>query len=174
MLNLAELSQGLPAITAAFGQYLAEAGAVCLEAQGHSQDSILAVHGHGEHIVKYTLRWPPVTEQMRRCLNDPEVATEHGAIGIAILLVKKLIGYSVLQRSRKGTGFDYWLGDNTAIPFQNMARLEISGIRTGNEAAVSGRIQQKLKQTNPSDLTGLPAYIVVIEFSLPLANVRHK
>jgi len=37
MLNLSELANGSPAITSAFGQYLAEAGALCLESQGHVQ-----------------------------------------------------------------------------------------------------------------------------------------
>jgi len=172
MLNLSELSGGLSAITPSFGQYLAEAGAVCLESQGHQQGHSLLVQG--EHSNRYTLQWPMVTEQMLRCLNDPEVATEHGAVGIAVLLIKKLEGFTVVQRSRKGTGFDYWLGEDTTEPFQNKARLEISGIRNGDDKIVKNRIEKKLQQTKPSDITGLPAYIVVVEFSRPLADVRRK
>lgn len=172
MLNLSELSNGLSAITPSFGQYLAEAGAVCLESQGHQQGHYL--HVQGEHSKKYSLKWPMVTEQMLRCLNDPEVATEHGAVGIAVLLIKKLEGFTVVQRSRKGTGFDYWLGENEAVPFQNKARLEISGIRNGDDRIIRTRIEKKFLQTNPSDNTGLPAYIVVVEFSRPLADMRRK
>jgi len=172
MIQLVELAAGTPAITPAFGQYLAEAGGVCLESQGHSQGQHLAVKGG--HSGSYPVTWPAVTEQMRRCLNDPEVATEHGAVGIAVLLTKKLLGYSVIQRSRKGTGFDYWLGDDTALPFQSKARLEVSGIRRGDASAVRSRVNQKRRQTDPSDGTHLPAHIVVVEFGEPSANMEQK
>lgn len=172
MLDLSDLAQGFPAITPAFGQYLAEAGAVCLESQGHPKGKDLRVQG--DHTKQFSLQWPSVTEQMQSCLNDTEVATEHGAVGIAALLVKKVIGYSLVQRSRRGTGFDYWLGEQTRIPFQNKARLEVSGIRQGTDSAVKQRVKTKLRQTDPSDKMGLPAYIVVIEFGKPLADMRSK
>lgn len=172
MIQLTELAGGMPAITPAFGRYLAEAGAVCLESQGHAQGQRLLVQGR--HKRSYPLSWPAVTEQIRRCLNDPEVATEHGAVGIAILLVKKVLGYSAIQRSRKGTGFDYWLGDGSGMPFQNKARLEVSGIRSGDDATVRSRVNQKRRQTDPSDGTRLPAHVVVVEFSRPIAQMEEK
>jgi hypothetical protein len=170
-LDLSELGVGLPAITPAFGRVLAEAGGVCLESQGHSQGDLLQVIG--DYDSRYSLAWPSVTEQAERCWNDPEVATEHGAVGLAILLAKKEIGYTVIERSRKGTGFDYWMGDETNIPFQSKARLEVSGIRCGDGRDVSARVKQKLRQTSQSD-GALPAYIVVVEFGAPLAEVRQK
>ncbi len=169
MLNLNDLGDGLPAITPAFGMVLAEAGGICLESQGHSQGDLLQVNGDCHN--RYALAWPPVTEQAKRCWNDHQVATEHGAVGLAVLLVKKEIGYEVIERSRKGTGFDYWMGDDSEVPFQNKARLEISGIRCGEKRDVRARVNQKLKQTNPSDGL-LPAYVVIIEFGSPLAEVR--
>lgn len=172
MINLSDLAKGFPAITPSFGQYLADAGAVCLSSQGHNNGQKLKVEGI--HSSNYILYWPKVTDQMKRCLNDPEVATEHGALGIAILLIKKIINYEVIQRSRKGTGFDYWLGDTTDILFQNKARLEVSGIRSGNQRLINQRIQKKINQTNPSDNTKLIAYVVVVEFGQPLAEVIQK
>ena len=111
---------------------------------------------------------------MTRCHNDSEVATEHGAVGIAILLVKKVVGYSVIQRSRKGTGFDWWLGNEDELPFQNKARLEVSGIREGTAAQVSARVREKISQVAPSDDTGLPAHAIVVEFGQPSAEMRQK
>ena len=170
-LDLNLLSAGLPAITPAFGAVLAEAGGVCLEDQGHDQGTQLTVQGHTSN--NRALFWPRVTDQAARCWNDPEVATEHGAVGIAVLLAKQEIGFAVIERSRKGTGFDYWLGDENEGLFDNMARLEISGIRRGNKSALSTRINQKIKQTDVSDGC-LPAYIVVVEFGSPVAEVRQK
>ena len=170
MLDLNDLGRGLPAITPYFGMALAEAGGVCLESQNHAQGVQLSVQGYSNN--SYPLAWPPITEQTRRCWNDHEVATEHGAVGIAVLLVQKEIGYTVIQRSPKGTGFDYWMGEESN-PFDKKARLEISGIRKGSNRDVKARIRQKLKQTNRSD-GSLPAYVIVVEFGYPLAEVQKK
>lgn len=147
---------------------MAEAGGVCLEDQGHPQGTQLQVKGRAS--ITYSLFWPAVTEQVLRCWNDPEVATEHGAVGVAVLLAKGEIGHSVIQRSRKGTGFDYWLGAEEAGLFQNKARLEISGIRKGDATAVRSRVKQKLAQTEPSD-GALPAFVIVVEFGCPVAEI---
>ena len=171
MLDLNDLGNGLPAITKYFGMALAEAGGVCLESQGHEQSVQLRVRGYSNG--SYPLAWPPITEQTRRCWNDHEVATEYGAVGIAVLLAQKEIGYTVISRSRKGTGFDYWMGDMSAYPFQNKAMLEISGIRKGEDQQVKARIQQKLKQTDRAN-SNLPVYVIVVEFGRPLAEVEEK
>jgi hypothetical protein len=54
----------------------------------------------------------------------------------------------VVERSRRGTGFDYWLGkkgDNNQLPFQNAVRLEVSGIRKGDDGKIKARAKQKLE-----------------------------
>lgn len=170
MLDLGDLGHGLPAITPNFGMALAEAGGVCLESQGHVQGVQLFVRGYRNK--RYPLAWPPVTDQARRCWNDPEVATEQGAVGIAVLLAQKEIGYTVIERSQKGTGFDYWMGDGSSFLLQKKARLEISGIRRGSDR-VKTRVRQKLRQTAPSD-GSKPAYVIVVEFGHPLAEVQEK
>lgn len=142
-----------------------------MEDQGHAQGAELEIRGDRPAV--HSLAWPPVTDQMRRCWNDPQVATEHGAVGIAVLVAKAEIGYEVIERSRKGTGFDYWMGDDPSSLFQNKARLEISGIRSGDAREIRARLRQKIRQTDASD-GDLPAYVVVVEFSTPLAEVRKK
>lgn len=173
-LTLAELSKGLPGITPAFGQTLAQAGAICFEDQSHLSGVELDVNG--TYQAKYQVFWQPITDQMLRCWNDAEFTTEQGAYGVAILLMIDLTDYTVIQRSRKGSGFDYWLGkkDDKGLPFQNVARLEVSGIREGDDSAVKARVNQKMKQVSPTDSTQLPAYVVVVEFNKPLSQVVKK
>ena len=99
------------------------------------------------------------------------------AYGVAILLILQLTTLTVIERSRKGTGFDYWLGSQdstTMLPFQRMARLEVSGIRKGNRSQIKARVKQKTEQTGVSDAEGLPAYIIVVEFSRPISVVSAK
>lgn len=174
-LYLQDLDHGCGCITPAWGAGLAEAASVCLDAQGHESPKPFDVSGHINH--QHTLHWLRVSEQMRRCFDDPEDAAEHGAYGIAALLVAKHTSFEVLDRSRKGTGFDYWLGDraSASIPFASpSARLEVSGIGNGAPSAVRARVKQKLVQTSPTDALGLPAFVVVVEYGTPLAQVASK
>jgi hypothetical protein len=92
------------------------------------------------------------------------------------MLITNLTDFTVIERSRRGTGFDYWLGiqdESSELPFQNKVRLEVSGIRSGDDSRIRARAKQKIEQTNPSD-GALPAYIVVVEFSKPLSLIVQK
>ena len=125
--ELKDLAQGTHGITCAFGKCLAEAAGVCLEEQEHSSPKTMKISGEAKGEAQ--LKWENTTDQMRRCWNDDEVATEHGAYGIATLLVPQISNLEVVERSKKGTGFDYWLGSGTEDEplFQKKARLEVSG-----------------------------------------------
>ncbi len=171
-LDLNDLRDGLPALTSSLGGAFAEAGAVCLESEGHELGVAIVVSGDFDE--RFQLYWPSVDDQARKCHNDPQEATERGACGIAILLIRTLTEFTVVERSFKSTGIDYWLGhEDDALPFQNKARLEVSGIRNGASQVVERRVRQKLLQTAPSD-GPLPAFIVVVEFSNPLSKVKKK
>ena len=58
--------------------------------------------------------------------------------------------------------------------FQGKKRLEVSGILRGNEANLKARVKEKVRQTNRSDQIGLPAIVVVVEFSSPRSRVIKK
>lgn len=92
------------------------------------------------------------------------------------MTIRQLTEFTVIERSRKDTGFDYWLGsEDTAgdLPFQNKVRLEVSGIRKADDSRIRARVKQKIEQTNPSN-GKFPAYIIVVEFSRPLSFIVEK
>lgn len=125
----------------------------------------------------YQVFWQNVTSQMLRCWSDAEYTTEQGAYGVAILLILDLTDYTIIERSYKGTRFDYSLGvaeQGGDLPFQKAARLEVSGIRSGDKSTVRTRVTQKLGRFSSSDDTSLPAYVVVVEFGSPLSQVVKK
>lgn len=173
-LTLNTLQQGLPGLTPIWGQFLCEASAYCFEFHKHPKGVELKVKGMSDTAFK--IYWEgDITEQTRNSWNDDQEFTEYGACGIAILLILKLTGFTVIQRARKGTGVDYWLGHkNAERPFQNAARLEVSGILSGDTNAVRARVNKKRKQTQPTDNTSLPAFIAIVEFSEPQSHLVQK
>jgi hypothetical protein len=175
-LELPRLADGMPGISPTVGAALAEAATVCFEEQNHSSGVGLRVDGDFSRTFMVSWTTPSDLEQAKRTWADPEIATEHGAYGVAALLVTQLTEYTVAARSRKGTGFDYWLGPKGSIDglFQDKARLEVSGIRTGDEPAIRARVARKTKQTEKSEETGLRAVIVVVEFGTPRSRVVKK
>jgi hypothetical protein len=129
-LPLSKLKEGFSGVTPALGEVLFETCLVCLSNQRHNSGVELQVRG--DVTASFALTWGmTATDQMRRSWADLQEATELAATGIAILLILELTNYTIVQRSQKGTGIDYWLGDrsaSTSLPFQNLARLEVSGI----------------------------------------------
>jgi hypothetical protein len=170
-LNLAALAEGhMPGLTRACGTSLAEAAAVCLEERQHQNG--VTLHLTGVRTEQFSMEWPPVDDQARRCYNDFQEATERGAYGIAILIVCEVTGMVVVERSKKGPGFDYWLGDeDDALLFAGKARLEVSGILSGSRSQVQARVRQKKEQVKPSDHLAR-GYVAVVEFGAPIALVE--
>src|SRR5882762_10409117 len=109
-IHLDDLAAGMPGITPKIGAALAEAATLCLEDHSHSSGVPMPVDG--ELNQKLSVGWSALAdpEQARRAWSDRQVTTEHGACGVAALVAMRLMDLVVVERSRKGTGFDYWLG----------------------------------------------------------------
>jgi hypothetical protein len=160
-----------PALSEGFCRMIAEACVVCLEEQGHTSGVVMEIHGLAE--AESRVRWKWLGPQISDTYADAEVATEQGAIAIALLTVKAITDYTVVRRSMKGTGFDYWLSRAGAPPYRHDARLEISGLRAADARRLQARIQQKARQTDRSD-GALPALIAVVEFSHPISFLQRR
>jgi hypothetical protein len=171
-LDLRQLALGIGVITPEFGAVMAQGAAVALEAQGHVSARPLDIEGHWPQ--QLLCRWQPCDEMAVRTFRDLDIATNFGSEGIAVMLVARCLGLDVVDRSVKGTGFDYWLGSMEKYPFQYRARLEVSGIANGDASQVRARVKQKLGQTDASDSTRLTAYVIVVEFSRPVCQFVKK
>lgn len=105
-------------------------------------------------------------------------ATEYGAEAIAILMSLDRTNYDSVNRAVTSTGIDYWLGyknKNPNNPFEQAARLEISGIIAETSSnSINRRLKEKLDQTCPTHHTGLPVFVVIVEFSNPKAKMTGK
>lgn len=173
LIDLSDLFQTqFEGLTHAKGEDLAEAAAFCLATSGHLQGVHINVTGVAPS--RYQLTWAELPDNVSAARNDMKEATEDGASGIAILLVLVHLGYEVFYRSHQGTGFDYLMrevgSDSDAIP----ARLEVSGIMKGDHSEIRKRIAEKSQQVKrreePQDER--PAFVIVVEFSNPLARIE--
>jgi hypothetical protein len=171
-LTLEDLSGNFPHIPPECGMVLVQSAVLCLEGQGHKSGAPLTVRGSFN--TAFRLLWSmDVTEAMRRYWNDPDETAEQGAYALALLVLRSLAGLTVLERSRKGTGFDWWLASEDNL-FQATARLEVSGIMRGSAWRVNGRLKERIAQTERSDPSGLTAYVAVVEFGGPTAKVVRR
>ena len=165
-LSFDALANGRLGISSRYGSFLAEAAAHCLQCNDHSNPVTLFVTG--DVCTAGSLKWlsPDAAEGT---WSDLQEATEYGAYGVAILIVLRLTDTRQVERSAKGTGVDYWMGDakERSGIFQRAARLEVSGILRGDETKVAARLAKKLAQTKQSDEAGLPAYVAIVDFGRP-------
>ena len=177
-ISLKELKNGMCGIEPARGETFAHAASVCLEDRKHVTGVLMHVGGSMKRKfkrklpVKLPVFWESIDEQVRRSWADLEEATEHGAYGIAALLIVRLTDLTVVQRAKKGKGFDYWLGPKNGdqVLFQDTARLEVSGILDGDKYDIEQRVKEKCIQVKQ----GLPGFVVIVEFGRPEARMVTK
>ena len=138
-LTLEDLSEGFPHIPPECGTVLVQSAVLCLEGQGHKSGARLLVDG--DFAATFAVTWAEsASDAVQRFWHDLEEATQQGAYAVAIALIRTLTGYTIIERSRKGTGFDWWLGTEDNL-FQGKARLEVSGILRGTTRRINSRIK---------------------------------
>lgn len=169
-LDLADVLNLDCGLTQSFLMCLRDAATVCFDERGHAPG--VAMQVLGSKPAEYAVFWYEVDDAMKRTWADRDYATEHSAYCIAFLLVHDLKGMISIERSKKENGFDYWIGvkDHRYSLFQKKARLEVSGIRTGQENSVATRLDEKVtrlkKYKNP-----LSAIVIIVEFGTPQARI---
>lgn len=174
--TLEELEEAMSFFSPNQCRTLTENCIVALEHNSHKSGCVLDIIG--ETVEKISLNWSSVV--IKNGYKETTKFTEKGAEALSFLLALKYTDYNFLEESVIGTGVDYWLGyDEEHEKFDEYnflhARMEVSGILketpTNN---IKTRIKGKKAQTKPTDSTGLPAYISIIEFSTPKAYFGKK
>ena len=156
-------------------QFYAEAAAICFEENNFSGAVNLKIEKHEKQMALFQFKWSAVSQQIKDMHNDFVYETEYGAYCIAFLIIHHLTDYKVIRRSKRKTGFDYWLSEKESeYPFTDAARLEISGILKGNNSDIMKRLKIKKEQIKQSDGSNIPAYIIVTEFSKPISKLFLK
>jgi hypothetical protein len=167
-IELWELANAMPGLTASHSISLGEAAAVCLESQRHQTG--VSLHLEQPVGVAATLHWRSPPQEAFGC-HTGDRATEDGACGVAILLARSLTGQVVLFRSERKESCDYWLGPPDfprQAGLKGMSRIEVSGIRQGDIAIFRRRHREKREQVSKLDHSS-DRYVSIVEFGAPMA-----
>jgi hypothetical protein len=152
-----------PNLTSSLVESYGIAAAVCYDKNGFHPEIEHEITGDIQGTI--TLDWDKLTSIDNNTYNDLQEATEWGATVIAFLLIKQYTNYRVISRSKKGTGYDYFLGSGTGNLFQDMAKLEVSGIlKVTKKNSIEQRKREKMKQAEKYDKE-LTVFVVVTGFS---------
>lgn len=166
-IDLRQLAKGTDHLSPAVCGQLVEAAVCCLAHQGHDNGAHMEVNGSA-----VVVRCGDLDPRANASHADRQDATEDGAVAIAIALIRAGTDLDVVQRSWKGTGFDYFLTSGTGnAPFEGSACLEVSGILAEDDLSMRRRVAAKVKQVDAGD-GALPGYVAVVGFSLPRAAVK--
>lgn len=170
-IHLSSLQSGCPGITPTLGKMLTEACSVVLDSlKAESPTTFNFTKSFSGSMNVY---WDAVDDQMRRSYDDLQEATEEGAVAIATLIILNLTEFTIVKRSRKGTGFDYVLGDKVDPLFQRRGCLEVSGIRE-NPTELNSRCKEKITQVEDKLKERIPVFVIVVEFSTAEVAVIRK
>ncbi|MDP3460743.1 MAG: hypothetical protein Q8S09_15840 [Hyphomonas sp.] len=145
------------------GSY-AEAASVCLD-RHHSPDVKFELEDNAKRSVATASWQSPIDDRTKASWNNVTDTTEFGAYGLALAAVEHSRGLVAIQRAETRTGADYYIGDPENAPedLENSLRLEVSGMESGNEAAIKARLKQKVAQTKHGR-SNLPAIACVVAF----------
>ena len=173
ILDLDQLNEEIPALTNDFAGYLRQAILMCLQEHFHSSGVACSIKGLSRTIAAAEILWSgEFSTRIARLFGAPANAAEYAGEGIAILTILTTTDYTILERSNKGTGIDFWLGHRGASSeenFQRSARMEAKGrTRLDRESQIRSEVRKGLIQAGRSDDTNLPVYVILTEFSRPI------
>lgn len=174
ILDLVSIKDGLPGIHKDSCAHYYSACMTTLHRSGHKDGVVMQLDGDRKGNI--SLHWDDYyDESIDRTWKEINYCTDHAAVCVSCMLAINETEYTIIERSCKGDGFDYWLGKKGDGLFGHAARLEISGIlQESTTNTVEKRLKIKIKQTEQSDESRLPAYISIVEFGKPKAIFKKK
>lgn len=164
-LDLPSIKEGMPGMHRDLASHYYSACMTTLHRSGYKDWDPLHLDGNSKRDIP--IHWNDYfDDEIDRSWKEINYCTDHAAVCLSCVLAVHETDYTIIERSCKGDGFDYWMGYKDDILFNRVARLEISGIlKESTTNTIEKRLNIKKKQTEQSDSSCLPAYISIIEFS---------
>ena len=145
-LPIHDMASRHPGLTTGIASSLNEAARVCLSRHHDSPTGVDIHHGGDESTV--SVDWQPPTTGEQRAFADSTRTTELGAEACALAAVELTTGLIAVERSRRGTGADYLVGDSEpdTDDAENLTRLEIAGRDSISPASLERLLDDKTRQ----------------------------
>lgn len=164
--NLHKRHRGLtPAVCASY----AEAASVCLSRHHHPPRSLSLRAPNGDSARE--VEWPPPSKRTQDAWANRDDATRDGAYGVSLAVVETELGWVAVSRAETRTGADYYVGPRGTRDLEGVRRLEVSGVDDGDEAIVSRRVAEKVRQAQDGK-SSLPAIASVVGFKAAVVVIR--
>jgi len=144
------------------GTYL-EAASVCFS-RHHDSPVHLNITCDGVFSAE-ALEFPRPTDRVVRAWANQIDTTEAGAYGVSLATIEVKSQLVAVRRAETLVGADWYVAPIGSDPddLENCYRLEVSGVDTGNQAAITARLRQKIEQTRKG-VSNLPAIASVVGF----------
>lgn len=182
-IDFARLRDGIGCLAVDHCQFAHRAAGVALSRAGHNHEVMCQVVDRDSLQFTVILRWVESEPSVQsRSFRSPQRLGEFAAEALAFLLIEDFTPYTVVGQALESSGVDYHLEFKDTVDCASeaeyppySARLEVSGILQPSRGNTFGaRVRQKLRQTEKSDSTGTPAYVIVVDFSTPSANITKR
>ncbi len=188
VVELKHLRNGVGCLTVEQCSAACQATQIALFEAGHPVSVRCEVVDQDRPLYTIVLRWMELeTPSAIHSWRQRQRLGEWAAEGIAFLMVEKFTPYTIVDqaevdtRSGEGLGIDYYLGSKEDLDCENeedfpehLARLEVSGILASSSSSLNARVNEKIEQSKKSDYEGTPAYIIVVEFKMPVVNFTQR
>ena len=173
VLDLDKIHQALPRVRTSLVDYIYDAAVFLLHHHRHQSGLRCEIRSLDESLHFARFEWTrPYSERMMNTFGDTVYAVEFAAEGIACLTVRATTNYTVIKRSQRNDGVDFWLAESDDIDtftYQFAARLESKGISEArNPSDIKAKVYEGINQSKRSDKARLPAYIIVTDFGKPI------
>ena len=165
--DMAERHFGL---TDAVAENYVEAARVCLD-QHHESPVTFQVKGKRRK-TSAVVKWDPPDDRTKAAWANENDAARDGAYACVLAALELLCGFTAVRRSETKSGADYYVAHPgmPADDIENLFRLEVSGVGSGNSTYVANRLNEKLKQTEKGN-SNLPAFAGVVGFRAQLIRL---
>ena len=172
-LDFDRLHEAIPEMTESLVGYMYDAAVFCFHRHRHNSGIRCEVRSLDETLDIVSLIWTrQFTKKIANTFGDTGYAVEFAAEGIACLTIRAYTEYTVIERSQRGDGVDFWLAKRHAddnYSLQRSARMECKGIFSARYPSdIMARIDEAIEQSARSDSTDARAYIIAAEFGQPV------
>lgn len=188
VLEIEQLRNGVGCLDVDHCSAARRAAQVALSEAGHPVSVRCEVEDQEQPLFTVVLQWRELGKRSAiRSWRQRQRLGEWAAEGVAFMLVEQFTPYTVVDqaavdtRPGGGTGIDYYLGSKEDLDCkseedfpEHLARLEVSGILAHSRSSLNSRVKNKIERSMLSDGDGTPAYIIVVDFRIPVANFTQR